>query len=162
MFSTSFTGLISAKSSLTDMTMLLIVVVCVSFATDSHAFTRFESTCTIPPSRVNFVSSPDSRGILDIFWSCLFTIIACTWTIQHLNIPKQRGNLRETITRRDVRKERKWLKSFRHRLWSEIVWGAGDLKWVARDFWTNLKWMLFTMVAPEFILLWATSFLLGD
>jgi hypothetical protein len=27
-----------------------------------------------------------------------------------------------------------------------------DFKWALKGFWTNLKWMLFTMIAPEFIL----------
>lgn len=31
--------------------------------------------------------NPDRRGTLGILESCLFTIFACTWSIQHLNLP---------------------------------------------------------------------------
>ncbi|MCJ1320453.1 hypothetical protein MMC15_005792 [Xylographa vitiligo] len=75
---------------------------------------------------LNYIPSYQNRGTLDILWSCLFTLIACTWTIQHLNIPEQRG----------------------HR---DPGW-RGDLKWCLKDSWTNLKWMIGTMIAPEYIL----------
>ncbi|KAE9367249.1 hypothetical protein N431DRAFT_516178 [Stipitochalara longipes BDJ] len=45
----------------------------------------FKTMCTVPNTTTHFVSSPDTRKTLDILWSCLFTIIACTLTIQHLN-----------------------------------------------------------------------------
>jgi hypothetical protein len=79
---------------------MLLVLLFLFLATGSHAYTRFDTTCTLPTVLVNFVSSPDSRGTLDILCSCLFTIIACTWTIQHLNIPEQRNNLKKKIKRR--------------------------------------------------------------
>ena len=97
-------------------------------ATGTHALTRFDPTCTLPTNHVNFVSSPDYRGTLDILWSCLFTIIACTWTIQHLNIPEQRDRATEK-------------KDIRH-----------QIRCMVKSFWIKSKWMLFTMVAPEFIL----------
>ena len=63
-------------------------------------------------------------------------ILACTWTIQHLNVPEQRNG-------RDPGR-------------------VGDLKWKLKRFLQNVKWMVITMVAPEFImgmacwdLLWA-------
>ncbi len=96
-----------------------------------QAFTQFQTTCTIPPSETSFVSGPDVRGTLNILWSCLFTIFACTWTIQHLNIPEQR----------DRRRER---KDSYHPLFNY-------LKWQAKDFWVDAKWMVFTMIAPEII-----------
>ena len=39
-----------------------------SFASTAHAYTKFETTCTVPlnPS-TNFISSPGTRGTLDIF-----------------------------------------------------------------------------------------------
>lgn len=55
----------------------------------ARAYTVFETTCSKPPSGVNFVSAPNSRGTLDRLWSSLFTIFACTWTLQHPNVPKQ-------------------------------------------------------------------------
>ncbi|KAI0544249.1 hypothetical protein F4679DRAFT_565635 [Xylaria curta] len=34
-----------------------------------------------------WVSSPGSRGSIDILWSCFFTISLCTWTTLCLNVP---------------------------------------------------------------------------
>jgi hypothetical protein len=96
-----------------------------AFGTAVQAYTVFETTCKTPTTNVNFVSSPDSRGTLDILWSSLFTIFACTWTIQHLNVPEQREG-----------RDRGW---------------KGDLKWMLKDVYTSVKWMLLTMVAPEFV-----------
>jgi hypothetical protein len=59
-------------------------------------------------------------------WSCLFTIIACTWTIQHLNVPEQREG-----------RNPGWLS---------------DIKWQLKHIWRTTKWMLATMVAPEILL----------
>ncbi len=97
----------------------------------AQAYTRFEANCTTPSTYpTNFVSSPNSRGTLDILWSCLFTICACTWTIQHLNVPEQRtGRLK---------------KGGAHGFWYDFKWGL-------MGFWSNLKWMVATMVAPEYI-----------
>ncbi|PHH73157.1 hypothetical protein CDD80_4010 [Ophiocordyceps camponoti-rufipedis] len=36
---------------------------------------------------VDWRSDPERRGTIDIVKSCVFTIVACTWTIQHLNLP---------------------------------------------------------------------------
>ncbi|KAK1851265.1 hypothetical protein CCHR01_06105 [Colletotrichum chrysophilum] len=30
---------------------------------------------------------PTSRGTLNLVWSCIITIFACTWTVTHLNLP---------------------------------------------------------------------------
>jgi hypothetical protein len=49
----------------------------------------FRPNCTLPPSTANFVSAPNSRGTLDILWSCLSVIILCIWTVLHLNVPVQ-------------------------------------------------------------------------
>src|SRR5437016_2370014 len=70
--------------------------------------------------------SPNSRGTLDILWSSLFTIFACTWTIQHPNIPEQRNG-----------RDPGW---------------KGDLKWKLKGFYTSAKWMLYTMIAPEIVI----------
>lgn len=66
------------------------------------------------------------RGTLDILWSCLFTIFACTWTIQHLNVPEQRHG-------RDKSK-------------------LGCIKWLLKGPLNSTKWMLITAFAPELIL----------
>src|SRR5947207_249854 len=36
---------------------------------------------------VGWDSGPGQRGTLDIVWVCLCTVVACTWTILHLNVP---------------------------------------------------------------------------
>lgn len=93
---------------------------------DAH--TSAESNCTIPSSDPhNFVSSPNIRGTIDILWSCLATIIACTYTVLHMNLPKQRD---------DQDRVHGW---------------KGDLKW----WWkggleSSIKWTLITTLAPEF------------
>ncbi len=63
---------------------------------------------------------------MDILWSCLFTIITCTWTVQHLNVPEQRED----------RNPSKW----------------GTIWWAIKRAWTSAKWMLITVLAPEILL----------
>ncbi|KAH8818108.1 hypothetical protein F5882DRAFT_433567 [Hyaloscypha sp. PMI_1271] len=102
----------------------LILLLSLSFTV--RAYTEFDTICTTPNVTTNFVSSPDSRGTLDILWSCLFTIIACTWTIQHLNVPEERNG-----------RNPGWI---------------GDIKWGLKRTWTSAKWMMLTMLAPELVL----------
>jgi hypothetical protein len=66
---------------------------------------RFTYSCTIPPEGVNFVSSPQVRGSLDILWSCVTPILACTWINLHLNVPIQSttGNKVQIYTRTILR-----------------------------------------------------------
>jgi hypothetical protein len=97
-----------------------------ALASLAQSYTTFDTTCSLSNSTINFVSGPDTRDTLDILWSCLFTIIACTWTIQHLNIPEQRGD-----------RDPGW---------------KGDLEWQLKGTWTSLKWMVVTMVAPEILI----------
>lgn len=37
---------------------------------------------------VGYVSDPDGRGTLSIFFSCLLTLSLCVWSSVHLNLPK--------------------------------------------------------------------------
>ena len=98
------------------------------FVAAAEAYKIFETSCSTPTptTPVNFVTSPDSRGTLDILWSSLFTIVACTWTVQHLNIPEQRNG-----------RDPGWV---------------GGLKWKLKRFLTSAKWMLITMIAPEVVI----------
>ncbi len=93
------------------------------------AFTRFDPICTVPSSSVAFMGGPDVRGTLDILWSCLFTIFACTWTIQHLNIPEQRDPNEPTA--------------------SPFLSYLSDQ---AEAFWISAKWMIIAVLAPELTL----------
>ena len=36
---------------------------------------------------VGWQPNPNRRGTLDIIFNCLFTIVACTWSVQHFNLP---------------------------------------------------------------------------
>ena len=36
---------------------------------------------------VGWQANPSRRGTLEIVWNCALTIFACTWSIQHLNLP---------------------------------------------------------------------------
>ncbi|KFX92859.1 hypothetical protein V497_08823 [Pseudogymnoascus sp. VKM F-4516 (FW-969)] len=36
---------------------------------------------------VGWTSSPNSRGTLDIIWSCVFVVFLSTWTTLHINVP---------------------------------------------------------------------------
>ena len=86
----------------------------------------FQPNCTLPAEGVNYVDSPNLRSTLDILWASLATIIACTYSVLHLNVPEQRRG-----------KDPGW---------------KGDLKWTLRRWKTNLKWSVLTVFFPEFIL----------
>ncbi|KUJ16938.1 uncharacterized protein LY89DRAFT_707347 [Mollisia scopiformis] len=96
------------------------------FPSLTYAYTTFETNCSIPTNSTNFVSSNGTRGTMDILWSCLFTIITCTWIVQHLNVPEQREDRNPGI------------------------WGT--IWWAIKRGWTSAKWMLVTVLAPEILL----------
>ena len=102
----------------------LHVLVGVLFVQPSFARSSFDPTCTIPSGVVNFVSSPGVRGTLDVLWSALFTTLICTWTVQHLNVPEQTP---------------------------EYCGWLHKLKATLKRTLTKVKWMLITLVAPEFL-----------
>jgi hypothetical protein len=116
------------------MLLQLSIAILALFPVTINAST-FTPSCTTPNESVNFVMGTGFRSTLDILWSCLFTIFACTWTIQHLNVPKQRNG-------RDP--------SF-----------LGDLKWTVKRVCKSVKWMLVTIIAPEWIVGTATASLMG-
>ncbi|KAK0648162.1 hypothetical protein B0T16DRAFT_407809 [Cercophora newfieldiana] len=91
-----------------------------------QAYTSFDPVCTRPADSVNFVSSPDARGTMEILWSSLFTIVACTWTIHHPNVPEQRDG-------RDP--------GF-----------LGDLRWGLWSALESAKLALVTILTPELII----------
>ncbi|PMD26826.1 hypothetical protein NA56DRAFT_552365, partial [Hyaloscypha hepaticicola] len=85
----------------------------------------FSTNCTLPTKTTTIVSGANIRGTFDILWSGLFTIFICIWTVQHLNVPEQRKG-----------RDPGW---------------RGDLKWAWKGFFTKFKWMLFTLILPEFL-----------
>lgn len=103
-----------------SLSMVLLAIVPV----DASTFVK--PNCTIPAEGLHsFVSAPNVRGTLDIFWSCLATIIACTYTVLHLNIPEQRD---------DKDRDRGW---------------RGDMEWWWKSMRMNINWTLITILAPE-------------
>lgn len=54
---------------------------------------------TIDDAPIGWQGSPSRRGTLTIIENCLFTIFACTWSIQHLNIPKLGESRYKTVLR---------------------------------------------------------------
>jgi hypothetical protein len=95
-------------------------------AASTEGYTTFKTQCTFPSVSVSFVSGADTRGTMDILWSRLFTILACTYTVLHLNVPEQRLD-------RDPGQ-------------------MGDIKWMAKRTWASLRYMLITIIAPELLL----------
>jgi hypothetical protein len=90
---------------------------------------KFYPNCTLPPSTPAFVLAPNTRSTLEIIWSCLTTLLLCTWSILHLNVPPQ------------VTPQTKWQKIKRWILFST----------------TKFKWMVITLLAPEIIMGLASS-----
>jgi hypothetical protein len=83
----------------------------------------FTPNCTLPLSGTNYVYGPNVRSTFTIFWNCLSVILLCTWNIQHLNVPA-------------LRKEAKMFQK---------IW------WTVLDSRTKIKWMLFTILTPEYL-----------
>jgi hypothetical protein len=97
------------------------------FISAVQGYSEFRTECTTPTSQTSYVSAPNARGTLNILWSCFFTIIACTWTIQHLNVPEQPNEQRS--------RDQRWYETWRS----------------LKSLWRSIKWMLITIVAPEYI-----------
>jgi hypothetical protein len=78
--------------------------------------------CTLPPDNSNYISGVNVRSTLDIFWSAIYTVFVCTWAVQYLNIPPEAP----------IR-----------RFWKIKI---------PAFFWKRLKWMLLTIIMPEYLL----------
>lgn len=94
------------------------------YIVQTYAFTSFDTNCTLPHVSYNYLSAPNVRSTLDITWSSLATIIACTFTVLHLNVPEQRDG-------RDAGRK-------------------GDVKWWWIGIRPTLQWTAITLVAPEY------------
>ncbi|CZR67162.1 uncharacterized protein PAC_17061 [Phialocephala subalpina] len=84
----------------------------------------FKPNCTIPPPDTSYVSGPNVRGTTSILWNCLSIIFLCTWNIQHLNVPAQRPKAKGVF---------------------QGIW------WAILDSRKKIKWMIFTMLVPEYL-----------
>jgi hypothetical protein len=84
----------------------------------------FNPECTLPPPGTAYVSGPNIRGTTSILFNCLSIIFLCTWNIQHLNVPAARSQPKSSI---------------------QGIW------WAILDSRTRLKWMIFTILVPEYL-----------
>lgn len=112
-----------AAARLASLMAILLSLSAFLLVNPAFAYTSFQPTCTLSNTTVNVVLSPGVRETYDILWSSLFTLLICTWTIQHLNIPYQ---TRDPAT---------WKETFKENL--------------SRS-WARLKWMILTLIIPEF------------
>ncbi|KAH8691557.1 hypothetical protein BGW36DRAFT_304654 [Talaromyces proteolyticus] len=102
-----------AKLWLVSVTIFLI-----SLSLSVAAATTNQTATDTGNQSLGWQDGGDRRGTWSIISDCLATIFACTWSIQHLNIPSSK-----------------------------------DSKWTR--WWRSVKWMLITVLFPEFIVLHA-------
>ncbi|PYH32951.1 uncharacterized protein BO87DRAFT_439015 [Aspergillus neoniger CBS 115656] len=106
------------------LTRIHLLYLLLLLASSVQAFNTIHTNCTLPPQHANFVTAPNTLGTLQILWSSLFTILACTWTVLHLNVPGYKQKPKEGgIT--------------------------GWLKWMVIKYRHPTKWFLLTVLAPE-------------
>lgn len=79
--------------------------------------------CTLSIISVSYVESPNVRSSLDILWSSFATLIACTYSVLHLNVPEQSFD-RNTN-------------------------GGDDMLWRTRRLLPSVKWTIVILVAPD-------------
>ncbi|KAI0168331.1 hypothetical protein BJ166DRAFT_496572 [Pestalotiopsis sp. NC0098] len=77
----------------------------VTLAENIQVTTRADSSTA--DTRVGWYAGPTERGTLALVYSCLATIITCTWTVLHLNVP--------------ALKDGPWKKGFRKARWMAIT-----------------------------------------
>ncbi|OQN97259.1 hypothetical protein B0A48_16801 [Cryoendolithus antarcticus] len=107
--------------------IIAMLLCCVNSA---QAISTFSPNCTLPAANITralYVSAPNVRGTLEILWTSVATIIACTYSVLHLNVPRQRDGRRAD--------------------WKD------DLKWSIKDSATKALWFLKVLFAPEVYLL---------
>jgi hypothetical protein len=108
----------------------LLYIVILALACVSVALETFDPQCTQPEESVHVVKSSKTRGTLDILFSTLPTLLLCTWTVQHLNIPQKRRPESQSSAK-------------------------GGFLEIVHDVLPKLMWMLITIIAPEIIVAFA-------
>ena len=117
------------------MILLISTVPLLVFTHSANAFSAYQPDCPTPPEHVNYASSPLVRGTLDIIWACLAVVLTCTWAVQHLSVPVHVGFQKPS-----------WIPARVARILKEPL--LRDIAFFTSKF----KWMLISIVAPEFIL----------
>ncbi|OQO04191.1 hypothetical protein B0A48_10801 [Cryoendolithus antarcticus] len=105
---------------------LFLLLCCVHGA---RGFVSHSPNCTIPEPGTNYVAAGNVRSTLDILWTSLATIIACTYSVLHLNVPLQRDG-----------RDPGWR--------GDLAWGWGGLR-------KKMKYCIITIFAPEYYLVGA-------
>ncbi|KAE9377341.1 hypothetical protein N431DRAFT_463116 [Stipitochalara longipes BDJ] len=70
--------------------MLRIYSVCCcvfAFFLSFSAAQNITSAAQSPQRKIGWQAGPNQRGTLTLVWSCLATVVTCTWSILHLNVP---------------------------------------------------------------------------
>ena len=109
----------------------LVCLLALTLVGRAGSLKAFGPQCPLPPDNANYVGGPDVRGTLDIVWGCFGVLILCTWTVQHLSVP-----------RHTPEKVHTWLGGFRRK---------------ARQLVRKLWWMCITLVGPEYMIAKALS-----
>lgn len=52
----------------------------------------YSGITSINSTRLGWIEGPNRRGTLSILVSCIFTLIVCTWSAIHLNIPRRNAS----------------------------------------------------------------------
>ncbi|KAK6343652.1 hypothetical protein TWF730_011243 [Orbilia blumenaviensis] len=94
----------------------------------------FTPNCTIPPPGTSFVAAPTVRSTMSIVWNCLSVLLLCTWSTQHLNVPKKRAKPQGFIA---------------------------NVKDAILDTLPKAKWMVIALLMPEYLVSKAFSDWLG-
>jgi len=110
--------------AVTLLHLLSSILSCALLLGGCDAYSTFKPDCTLPPAGANYVAGPNIRSTMTRLWNCLSIILLCTWNIQHLNVPAIRPEAKSTL---------------------QIWW------WVSPGSRTKVKWMLFTIFMPEFL-----------
>ena len=72
------------SSTALSISPIILISIAVARAQNSIA-----STAGNDNVKVGWQDGPNQRGTSTVVWSALLTVIACTWTILHLNLPRQ-------------------------------------------------------------------------
>ncbi|KAF8850799.1 hypothetical protein BDZ45DRAFT_731344 [Acephala macrosclerotiorum] len=85
---------------------ILVLTLLVAIAVAANA--QHSTSASLPLSnKVEWEPGPTQRGTLTLTWSCVATIITCTWSTLHLNVP--------------ARQDDPWRKRFRKVKWMWIT-----------------------------------------
>ncbi|KAK6430266.1 hypothetical protein LTR95_013581 [Oleoguttula sp. CCFEE 5521] len=113
---------------------IVTAAILLCYAHSARALTTLLPNCTLPTleeGTAYVLTSSNLRSTFNILWSSLATIMACTYSVLHLNVPHQRNG-----------RDPGW---------------KGDLKWLSMGFGVKMKWSIIAIFAPEWYMLIAAS-----